>query len=450
MLSRLASLPAVLYTAAATCAIAFRQTQLALRERSQLRSEAAALARQREQAEAASEAKSAFLAYMSHEIRTPLNAVVGLAELAQGPEVSAPQRAQHLEMLRDSARHLSGVISDVLDFSRIESGKMPLDDVAFDLDALIGSLATAHRVLAERKGLAFVLQVQPPNLGWVHHDPTRLRQILNNFLSNALKFTARGEIRLAIEQGPGRRFRFTVTDTGAGIAPDEQARLFTPYVQAGAVAERSVGSGLGLSICRELAVLMGGEVGAQSTLGEGSSFWLSLELPEAAPAHAAGLTGMDAPHDGLRGRRVLVADDVASNQVLMEGLLRREGALPVVVGSGAEAVAEVQRQAASGVPFELVFLDVQMPGMSGLEAARRIRQLGGAAGEVAIVALSGGVSDEERLRAREAGMNEFLAKPLSLKRLRAAAARVLRDRPARDGVGIRPAEAASRGSAAED
>ena len=415
--ARYSTAPAVVFTACITLTIAFRQTQLALRERHQLQEQAKESERQRAAAIQASEAKSAFLAYMSHEIRTPLNAVVGLAELARDRELPEAERHDYLERLCDSAENLSQTISEVLDLSKIESRSMPSEPTDFDLDALLRSLLAGHMTLAHRKGLALRMAPAQPNFGWVLGDPLRLRHILGNYLSNALKYTQQGEIVLNARQIADGHFRFEVCDTGPGMTPDEQERLFTPYVQVGRLPERSTGTGLGLSICRELAQLLGGAVGVDSRPGQGSRFWVELPLK---PGGAMSPPAAEPPDTGelLLGKRVLVADDVDSNRLFMEALLRREGGTPLAVSDGAQAVDAVRRAAAEGRPFDIVFLDVHMPVMDGLEAARRIRQLGDA-GRLPIVAISGGVLLEERQRVVEAGMNEFLAKPLTLKRLRA-------------------------------
>ncbi|HEV6968639.1 hybrid sensor histidine kinase/response regulator [Roseateles sp.] len=429
---RFSTMPTVFVTACITLTIALRQTQLAMRERQLLQAKALEAERQRTAALEASEAKSAFLAYMSHEIRNPLHAVMGLADLARDPDLPEGVRREHLQMLSASAHLLSHTISEVLDFSKIESGKMRADGVPFDLDALLASVFAVHLPLARQKGLDLRLTPTPTACGWVRGDPGRLRQILGNFLSNALKFTDTGDVTLTVSHDEAQLWRFEVRDSGQGMSAQETARLFSPYVQAGGVAERSMGTGLGLAISRELARLMGGDVGVHSEPGRGSRFWVDLPLPQAVaagPAEPLAADGLPGEAKGekkgevkgeasgsMAGRRILVADDVASNRTLMDGWLRRQGAQPTTVRDGAEAVEAVSQAFGRGQPFDLVLLDVHMPVMDGLEATRRIRALG-PAGTLPIVAVSGGVSVEERARAKEAGMDDFLAKPLSLRRL---------------------------------
>lgn len=428
-LLRLPALPANACTVLMGVLIAFRLSYLDVRQRQQLADETRELQRQQETVIAQSQAKSAFLVYMNHEIRTPLNAVVGLAELASDKALAEPEREQYLRMLRESADSLTRVISNVLDLSKIEAGKLEVEAADFNLDEWLDVLYATHFALAQQKGLGFSLAKGEHPLGTVRGDAIRLRQVLGNFLSNALKFTDHGEVSLRVVATGAGRYRFEVRDTGRGLTADERARLFTAYAQAGTDAKaKARGTGMGLAISRELAQLMDGSVGVSSEPGQGSCFWIELPLPAVrttAPGPAADIMRADA----LRHLRILVADDDALNRSMMEALLRREGAQPVTVPDGAQATAAVQRAFDEGRPFDIAFLDVHMHVMSGVEAARRIRQLG-PAGDLALVALTGSVLSEERQEALAAGMDDLLTKPARLTQLREAVQRHARRRQA--------------------
>lgn len=426
---RFSAIPANACTVVMGVLIAFRLSFLDARQKQQLASEARELQRRQETVIAQSQAKSAFLVYMNHEIRTPLNAVVGLAELASDRTAAEPERERYLHMLKESADSLTLVISNVLDMSKIEAGKLDVEVVEFNLDDWLDALYATHFALAKRKGLGFSLAKGEHPLGTVRGDAIRLRQVLGNFLSNALKFTDHGEVSLRVVATGAGRYRFEVHDTGRGLTADERARLFTAYAQAGTDAKaKARGTGMGLAISRELAQLMDGSIGVSSEPGQGSCFWIELPLPAVrttAPGPAADIIRADA----LRHLRILVADDDALNRSMMEALLRREGAQPVTVPDGAQATAAVQRAFDEGRPFDIAFLDVHMHVMSGVEAARRIRQLG-PAGDLALVALTGSVLSEERQEALAAGMDDLLTKPARLTQLREAVQRHARRRQA--------------------
>ena len=266
------------------------------------------LARARDQAEAASRAKSAFLANMSHELRTPLNGIIGLARLARDPAVDEDKRRLYLDQVLETSRSLADIISDILDLQKIEAGKLRLQMARFEVGAILRSLQRLYQTLADAHGLALVFDTAPEAAGLVLGDELRVRQIVGNYLSNAVKFTARGEVRVVTRRIDGERVRFEVHDTGPGIAVDVQAELFKPFSQADASTTRRFGgTGLGLSICHELAALMGGRVGVLSEPGRGSLFWAELPLPALrgpAPAPAP-----EAPADAgeLRGTQVLLA-----------------------------------------------------------------------------------------------------------------------------------------------
>jgi signal transduction histidine kinase/CheY-like chemotaxis protein len=414
---RFTAIPGNVATIAMGIAIAFRLSYLDAKAQQRSAAEAIELRRREEAAVAASQAKTAFLAFMSHEIRTPLNAVVGLAELAGGRGLEPGQREQYLQMLQESAESLTSVISDTLDLSRIEAGKLDIEPTTFSLGDWLDSVHATYFALATRKGLGLHVMREPGPLAHVTGDPVRLRQIIGNFLSNALKFTDQGDITLVVKRLEADRYRFEVRDTGRGIGPDDQSRLFTAYAQAGTDAHtRARGSGMGLAICRELARLMGGEVGVDSALNQGSCFWLAVRLAE-TPATPGPAEPPGPATDALCGRRILVADDDPLNRTVIEALLRREGALAVTVADGAQAIDAIQRAHEEGQPFDIAFLDIHMRGMGGIEAIRDIRRLG-AAGRLPVIALTGSVLTEQRLAVTEAGMDDLLPKPVRVARLR--------------------------------
>ena len=377
-----------------------------------------ALARARDDAEAANRAKSAFLANTSHEIRTPLNGLVGLARLARQPGIDEARRERYLQQIDDSAQALSGVIGDILDLSRIEAGKLRLELVDFDLHALLESIEHGYSAMAEARALNLDMVVRHGVPRRVRGDPARLRQVLSNFLSNALKFTEQGRVRIEVRPLDAMRLRFEVSDSGPGITPAMQARLFTPFTQADeSTTRRFGGTGLGLSICRELAELMGGVVGVDSDPGHGSRFWAELPLPASGEASPdSGFAAMPDQTSPLAGLRVLIAEDNPVNMVIAVALLEQWGVHALQAGNGAQAVSVANAQADAGTPCDLVLMDVQMPVMGGYEAARELRQRH-PAGALPIIALTAAALASERDEALASGMNDFLTKPIDAQRL---------------------------------
>jgi len=384
------------------------QSRTALRE-------ARALARRGEQAaDAANAAKSAFLATMSHEIRTPLNGVLGMAQAMQADELSDVQRTR-IAVVRESGETLLAILNDILDLSKIEAGRLTLETTEFDMGELARGAHAVFGAIAEERGLAFSLEIDEAALGTYEGDPTRVRQILHNLASNALKFTAAGEVRIALralEAG----VRIQVCDTGEGIAPEALDKLFDKFVQADASTTRRFGgTGLGLAICRELAQMMGGAIWAESRSGEGSTFTVDLPLIRLGDARqhvAAPARRQETPQ--LAALRVLAAEDNATNQLVLKTLLAQVGVEPVVVENGQLAVEAWETGA-----FDLILMDMQMPVMDGLAATRRIRE-----GEVLrgrsptlIVALSANVLTHQVEAYRQAGMDAHLAKPIEVGRL---------------------------------
>jgi PAS domain S-box-containing protein len=379
----------------------------------------AALARARDDAEAANRAKSAFLANTSHELRTPLNGMIGLARLAREPALDEERRRHYLDQIGDSAQSLAAIISDILDLSKIESGKLALEAAPFDIGVLLRTLHVGYTMLADAHGLALGLELEPGVATYVRGDALRVRQILSNFLTNALKFTERGGVRLVARRLDAESLRFEVHDTGPGIDHATQGRLFKPFTQADeSTTRRFGGTGLGLSICRELAELMGGSVGVESTPGSGSCFWAVLPLPPAeAPAQVD-----TAALPEVRGSRVLMVEDNPVNMLIAVAMLEQWGVAVEQANDGQQAVAAVARAAADGRPFDAVLMDVQMPHMSGYEATRVLRRQHGA-DALPIIALTAAALVTERDEALAAGMNDFLTKPIDPERLRATLSR---------------------------
>jgi PAS domain S-box-containing protein len=383
------------------------------------------LAAARDEAEAASRAKSAFLANTSHELRTPLNGILNLAQLARAGDIDDTRRRLYLDQIAESSLSLAAIISDILDLSKIEAGKLGLENTSFDLGALLAALQRDYATLATDRELRLTLDVAPDASGMVNGDPLRVRQILGNYLGNAVKFTAAGDVQMLARRLPGTdRVRFEVQDSGPGIDADTCARLFQPFTQADqSTTRRYGGTGLGLSICRELATLMQGEVGVSSMPGSGSRFWAELPLPAAAvTAGQATASVPAAPPGGLLDARVLMVEDNPVNMMIAVAMLERWGVQVEQTSDGVQAVNAVQRAASVGRPFDAVLMDVQMPVMSGHEATRVLRQ--SAAGQaVPIIALTAAAMVSEREQALAAGMDDFLTKPVDSDKLRATLAK---------------------------
>ena len=381
-----------------------------------------ALARARDDAEAASRAKSAFLANTSHELRTPLNGIIGLARLARDSHTDEARRHQYLGQIVDSAQSLAGIISDILDLSKIEAGKLDVESTTFDLGVLLYTLQRTYTTLAAAHGLGLALQAAPDVDGLVRGDPLRLRQILSNYLSNALKFTPAGQVLLRAQRlDSSGHVRFEVQDTGLGIEAGVCAQLFQPFMQADqSTTRRYGGTGLGLSICRELATLMGGSVGVDSQPGVGSVFWAELPLPAVTTEAGLLLAAADRAPPDLQGRSVLMVEDNAVNMMIAVAFLERWGVTVTQAHDGHEALAAVQRAADAGQPFDAVLMDVQMPLMSGHEATRALRAAGH---QVPVIALTAAALVTERNAALESGMNDFLTKPIDADKLQATLAR---------------------------
>lgn len=389
------------------------------RERQQLESLVKERTRQLQSAldgaEQATLAKSEFLASMSHEIRTPINAIIGFSYLGESSE-SIDEGRDYMRKVGRAGRTLLGLVNDVLDFSRIEAGQLLIERIDFHLSHLLEELEDLFSVQAREKGLSLVVEVDPHLPRMVQGDPLRLKQILINLLANAIKFTPSGSVRLEVRRGPGEHLVFEVRDTGIGIPGHRLEELFHPFTQADAgTSRRYGGTGLGLSIARRLGERLGGSLTATSQIDQGSSFILEVPLPE----------GQDAPHSATRttsdlsGVRILVVEDNPVNQDVVRGVLTRQRVQVVCVSDGPAALRELNRQ-----PFDLVLTDLHMPGMDGLELARRIRS-GSRRSDIPIIALTAQAIATLRDECLQAGMDGFITKPFDPPELIDTLARLL-------------------------
>lgn len=394
----------------------------------------------RARADEANRAKSGFLAAMSHEVRTPMNGVIGMLGLVQRENLEIEQ-ARYLALAEESAKGLLTIINDILDYSRLEAGGVALDMSPFDPADVARKVAEVLRESAECKGLALEVEVAPETPPEVIGDPTRLRQVLFNLVGNAVKFTETGRVVLRLFSAGVGRIGFEVTDTGEGIPPELQACLFDRFTQAKGSARRHGGSGLGLAISRALVALMGGEISVCSESGQGSTFSFTIrcddvgneDRPPEMDVVQAAANPVDAdPVMSDQPARILVVEDNAVNQLLVSKLLARAGHTATIARDGEQALAMVR----SG-EFDLVLMDVQLPGMDGVSATRHIRDLQGANADVPVIALTANAMAGDRDRYIAAGMNDYVSKPIDAKELFAAIARQLAPRASRSEPHLR-------------
>jgi len=370
------------------------------------------LRREARQAEISAQAKSDFLAMMSHEMRTPLNGIIGMTAVLLSRGLSEHER-DCVETIRHSGEVLLAIIDEVLDLSKIEAGRLQLECADFQPAAVIGDALQVVECAAARKPLKLAICIEPGMPGFVRGDSVRVRQILLNLLSNAIKFTAAGKIDLHASvksmNGGGYELFFSVTDDGIGISEAQQQKLFQPFSQASASTTRQFGgTGLGLTICKKLAELMGGSIGVKSRLGQGSCFWFTIRVlaseGEAIPLQSRTPLAMPA---AAKPFRLLLVDDNKINQKVALMMLKKLGYEADLARNGHEALKAIESR-----HYDLVLMDCIMPEMDGLEATRLLRSSGGITASVPVIAMTANAFAEDREACLAAGMNDYLSKPV--------------------------------------
>ncbi len=411
--------------AATSETVAERSKRAMLRTHEVLQQRVAELDAAKAAAEAAARAKGRFLATMSHELRTPLNGMLGSTDLLMTTRLDAEQLTL-VDLLHRSAQSLLTIVNDILDYSRVESGRVQVESIPFRLRDCIADVVELQRQVAAEKGLQVALTIDPTLPSEVRGDPCRLRQVLMNLVGNAVKFTHRGAIAVSARPtAAGDLIEFEVRDSGVGIAAEALPRLFEAFAQADASTTRRFGgTGLGLVISKRLVELMGGDIVVTSELEVGTAFAFTCRLPAVADGTAAGPVATAAAVAAAADRgRVLVVDDNPGNRLVVRKMLERLGCTSTEAGDGAAAVTAVRLQ-----DFDLVLMDCSMPVMDGYEATRAIRALAPERPHVPVVALTALAMPEDEGRCLQAGMDGYLAKPLRLPQLAAIVDRFLPER----------------------
>ena len=374
------------------------------------------------EAKLASASKSFFLANMSHEIRTPINGVIGMTNLVLDSELSQQQR-EYLEIIRGSAESLLAIVNDILDLSKIESGKMDFEEIEFEVTSLVSDFAKSMRIVALQKKLDLNIEISPALTINVLGDPGRLRQVLTNLISNAIKFTEKGAITLRVKELPQKStadtlaLHFEVEDSGIGIADESVKKLFQPFTQAdNTMSRRFGGTGLGLSICQRLVELMSGEIGVLSTLHVGSTFWFSIYLKKSSNTHheiqLKTFTPLEFKSDN--SRKILVVEDNFVNQKVARAMIEKIGHRVDTVGNGLEALKALEQ-----IPYDLVLMDCQMPEMDGFEATQVIRSQTNTKlpHQIPIIAMTANALSGDKDRCLKAGMDDYISKPVNIQTL---------------------------------
>lgn len=372
------------------------------------------LKKAKEKAEKMSQAKGEFLANMSHEIRTPMNGVIGTLQLLEDTNLSEKQK-EFVDIAHKSADALLAILNDILDLSKIEAGKLSFESIAFDIRQIVNDIVILHSLKAEQQGVVLVQQVDDSFPEFLMGDPMRLRQVIVNLVSNALKFTKQGEVKISIEvvakDADSVELKITVSDTGIGIPEGAQETLFNAFTQAdGSTTRKYGGTGLGLAIVSQLVEMMGGSLGMDSVEGEGSSFWFTVNLKNTEVIPAAVAIAVNSNENLQLNAKILLVEDNPINQMVAQKMLEKIGARAVVANNGIEALKWLDQQV-----FDLVLMDCQMPEMDGFDATREIRRLEIKALEkkrLPVIAMTANVMSGDRERCLEVGMDDYIGKPV--------------------------------------
>ncbi|PAV26743.1 hybrid sensor histidine kinase/response regulator [Tamilnaduibacter salinus] len=365
-----------------------------------------ALIRAKEEAMQRARGRADFLANMSHEIRTPLNGVLGMLSLTLDDELTATQR-DRLELARSASESLLGLLNDILDISKVEAGKLGLEAIDFNLVRVVREAAALMEQQADRKGIGLTVAIAPGTPEWFVGDPTRIRQVVNNLLSNAVKFTDHGEVRIMLDR-VGDQVRIDVLDTGIGLSVEARKRIFSPFSQGSEETTRRYGgTGLGLTLCRQLVDRMNGRITVDSEPGEGTRFtvWLPLSVSDTPDGNANAVATLPEPERPAAGRRILLVEDNRVNQVVASGMLKKLGHQVEVAENGEKAL-----EALDHTSFDLVLMDCQMPVMDGYQAARAIRR-DGRWPDLPLIAVTANVMEGDAQHCIDAGMDDYMSKP---------------------------------------